>query len=107
MRTALGASPARLKRQCLVESCLLALFGGAAGIGLALGWRATVPRGCSRRHSAFKRNIRGLDHSVVRPGVLHRIRRDFRLGAREARGPRTPNELLKQATGLTARIALW
>jgi predicted permease len=35
MRAALGASPGRLRRQVLVESCSLALLGGLAGIGLA------------------------------------------------------------------------
>jgi predicted permease len=35
LRAAMGASPARLRRQTLVESCLLALLGGIFGIGLA------------------------------------------------------------------------
>jgi len=52
MRTALGASPGRLKRQCVVESSLLALLGGAAGIGLALGgvqlFRLIAPEGTPR-----------------------------------------------------------
>jgi predicted permease len=37
LRAALGASPGRLRRQGLVESCLLGLLGGAVGIGLAVG----------------------------------------------------------------------
>ncbi len=37
LRAALGASPGRLRRQALVESCLLGLLGGGAGIALAVG----------------------------------------------------------------------
>jgi predicted permease len=52
VRAALGASPGRLQQQCLVESCLLSLFGGAAGIGVAaLGvqvFRAMAPAGTPR-----------------------------------------------------------
>jgi predicted permease len=36
MRAALGATSRRLRRQCLVESCLLGLLGGVAGIGVAI-----------------------------------------------------------------------
>lgn len=52
MRAALGASSGRLQRQCLVESCLLALFGGAAGIAVAAwgikAFRAMAPAGTPR-----------------------------------------------------------
>lgn len=52
MRAALGASAGRLQRQCLVESCLLSVFGGAVGIGMAaLGvraFRAMAPAGTPR-----------------------------------------------------------
>jgi predicted permease len=52
MRAALGASSGRLQRQCLVESGLLALLGGTAGIAVAaLGvhaFRAMAPAGTPR-----------------------------------------------------------
>jgi putative ABC transport system permease protein len=52
VRATLGASAGRLQRQCLVESCLLSLFGGAAGIGVAaLGvqaFRAMAPASTPR-----------------------------------------------------------
>jgi predicted permease len=52
MRAALGATSQRLRRQCLVESCMLGLLGGAAGIGIAIlgvnAFRAMAPAGTPR-----------------------------------------------------------
>jgi putative ABC transport system permease protein len=52
MRAALGASSWRLHCQALVESCLLAVLGGVAGIALAVGglqlFRAVAPSGTAR-----------------------------------------------------------
>jgi putative ABC transport system permease protein len=44
MRVALGASPARVARYVLTETLLLATFGGAAGVLLALGTVALLRR---------------------------------------------------------------
>src|SRR6266446_9480909 len=52
VRAALGASAWRLRRQCLVECCLLALLGGSVGTGVAaLGidlFRTMAPAGTPR-----------------------------------------------------------
>lgn len=52
MRAALGASPGRLQRQCMVESCLVGLLGGAAGIATAVWgvrlFQAIAPPGTPR-----------------------------------------------------------
>ena len=101
MRTALGASPARLKRQCLVESCLLALFGGVAGIGLALAgvqlFRVVAPEDTPRLHEI------SADWSILWFALACSVVSGMISGLAPARRAArvAPNELLKQATGLT------
>jgi predicted permease len=102
MRTALGASPARLKRQCLVESCLLALFGGVAGIGLALAgvqlFRVVAPEDTPRLHEI------SADWSILWFALGCSIVSGVISGLAPARRAArvSPNELLKQATGLSS-----
>ncbi len=54
IRSAVGAAPTALLRQCLLESSLLSLLGGCAGIALALaavaGLRNYGPAGVPRLH---------------------------------------------------------
>ena len=63
IRSALGAGRARVIRQLLTESVLLALLGGAAGLGLAAG-SLSIAR---RMHPG---NIPRLDELSIDPGVL-------------------------------------
>jgi|TARA_B100002003_G_scaffold190540_1_gene179494 putative ABC transport system permease protein len=44
VRLALGSTPGRLLRQSWIESLVLALVGGALGVGLALGGLRVIPR---------------------------------------------------------------
>lgn len=101
MRTALGASPARLKRQCLVEGCLLAFFGGVGGIAVALGgvhlFRAIAPEDTPRLNEI------SADWTILwfalACAVVSGVISGLAPARRAARVP--PNELLKQATGVT------
>jgi putative ABC transport system permease protein len=101
VRTALGASPGRLQRQGLVESCLLALLGGTAGIGLALAgvqlFRMIAPEDTARLKEV------SADWTILWFAVLCSLISGVISGLvpsrRAARVP--PNELLKQGGGLT------
>jgi putative ABC transport system permease protein len=102
VRAALGASPGRLQRQCLVESCLLALLGGGAGIWLAASgvqvFRAIAP-GDTARLSEVSADWTllwfALGSSLV-AGVV------FGLAPARRAARMTPNELLKEGTGGSA-----
>lgn len=61
IRRAIGGSRGRVFRQLLTESLILALFGGAAGIALAVGLTrpiaALIPRGYVPSESAITMNL--------------------------------------------------
>jgi predicted permease len=100
MRMALGASPGRLRRQCLVECCLLALAGGLAGIALALGgvqlFRAIAPEDTARLHE-ISTDWTVLCFALV-CSLLSGVFSGLAPAQRAARMP--PNELLKQSGGV-------
>jgi len=99
LRGALGASPWRLRRQGLVESCLLGLLGGAAGIGVAAGgvrifrWiaPAETPR-LSEVSADWTLLWFALGSSVI-CGLI------FGLAPAHNAARIAPNEVLKQGTG--------
>jgi predicted permease len=99
MRAALGASPGRLQRQCLVESCLLALLGGLAGIGVAAAgvqiFRAIAPGDTARLSEVSEEWTLlwfALASSLV-SGVV------FGLAPARRAARMAPNELLKEGAG--------
>jgi predicted permease len=99
LRAALGASPVRLLRQGLVESCLLGLVGGVIGLGLAVEgvqlFQAIAPAGTPRL-SEISVDSTLLWFSLVSSlvaGVLFGI-----VPARRA-AKMDPNEALKEGTG--------
>ena len=97
VRAALGASRARLVRQLLSESLLLALLGGAAGVGLAW-WSTSVLVGLGPRQLPRAQEIR-VDIPVLLFAVAVSLLTGFLFGVVPAlRTSRTdPNEALKNA----------
>jgi predicted permease len=97
VRAALGASASRLRRQCLVESCLLALLGGAVGIALSAGgvevFRAIAPPETARLSEVSVDStllLFALASSLV-SGMV------FGLAPAQRAARMAPNEALKQA----------
>src|SRR5216683_6801452 len=103
VRAALGASPGRLQRQGLVESCLLALLGGAVGIALAAGvvqvFRAITPSDTPRLGEISANWTLlwfALGSSLV-SGVV------FGLAPARRAARMDPNDALKEGTGGSVR----
>jgi predicted permease len=102
MRAALGASPGRLRRQVLVESCLLAVLGGLAGVGLAaVGiqiFRAIAPPDTARLNEI------SLDGTLLWFALASSLLSGLIVGLAPARraARMSPNELFKQGTGAGA-----
>ena len=103
MRAALGASPGRLRRQVLVESCLLAVLGGLAGMGLAVGgvqiFCAIAPPDTVRLNEV------SLDWTLLWFALASSLLSGLIVGLAPARraARMSPNELFKQGTGAGAR----
>ncbi len=102
MRSALGASSGRLRRQVLVESCLLAVLGGLAGMGLAaVGvqiFRAIAPPDTARLNEI------SLDWTLLWFALASSLLSGLIVGLAPARraARMSPNELFKQGTGAGA-----
>jgi predicted permease len=99
LRAALGASRSRLFRQGLVESCLLALFGGALGVFLAAEgvqlFRAIAPAGTPRLNEI------SVDSSLLWFSLLTSLIAGILFGLVPARraARMDPNEALKEGSG--------
>ena len=99
LRAALGASPGRLLRQGLVESCLLALIGGALGVVLAAQgidlFRAIAPPGTPRLSEI------SLDFTLLWFSLLTSLAAGLVFGIVPARRAARldPNEALKEGAG--------
>jgi predicted permease len=104
MRAALGASRSRLVRQCLTESTVLGVSGGALGALLAvvsvrpfvMAWPGSLPRGGEIRVDAsvwlfalavslVSSALIGLAPALRLP--MHSVERALRTGARSVGGP--------------------
>jgi predicted permease len=99
LRAALGASRGRLLRQGLVESCLLALLGGALGVALAAGgiqlFRQIAPAGTPRLSEI------SLDSTLLWFSLLTSLLAGILFGIVPARRAARldPNDSLKESTG--------
>lgn len=104
MRVALGASPARVARYVLTETLLLATFGGAAGMLLALGTvsllrtlgtslaRGDLTLASASLGSKRFRSMEPRSHSPSRLPSVSGCSSDFcRLFATRSRGIKTPS----------------
>ena len=109
LRAALGASRGRLLRQGLVESCLLALVGGALGVVLAAAgvrlFRTIAPADTPRLNEI------SLDFTLLWFSLLTSLVAGVLFGIVPARQAvrMDPNEALKEGAGInlgTARYAL-
>ena len=103
LRAALGASPGRLQRQILVESCLLGLLGGAVGIALATGlvqiFVAIAPAGTPRLTEI------SADWSLLWFALASSLVSGVVFGLAPARraARMDPNDALKEGTGGSIR----